>query len=328
MPEGEPVVLLLTDPATAGHASPGHPERPERVPAVNAGVAAGARAAGARVAGARPTQPAAREVLGRVHDAVYLDQLAALSARGGGWLDTDTYLSSASFFAATLAAGLSIDAARAVARGDAAVAFASERPPGHHAHAARGGGFCLINNVVVAAAALRAEGLARRIAILDWDVHHGDGTESLVASDPDTFYGSSHQYPWYPGTGAVDSGSDRVVSVPLATGSGDETFVSAWQGRILPAAAAFRPDAILVSAGYDAHRNDPLAGLEVTAGGFGTVATGVGELARDAGLRGVALVLEGGYDLDALRASAAATVEGLLAGLGHAHRHAGLNAGT
>lgn len=319
MSTDEPVVLLLTDPAMAVHASPGHPERPERIEAVVAGVVDGAHAAGARLV-QRPAAPATHDMLMRVHDVGYLEWLVAQAAAGGAWLDPDTYLVEATPAAAWLAAGLAIAAVAAIVSGEADVAFAAIRPPGHHAHRDQGKGFCILNNVAVAAASVQASGLARRVAILDWDVHHGDGTQSLVGADPDTFYGSTHQYPWYPGTGSGDEGGDTVVNVPLEAGSGDEAFVNAWRDTILPAAEAFAPAAILVSAGFDAHLDDPLAGLMVTSKGFRAVALEVGQLARRLGLRGVALTLEGGYDLDALRASAAATIEGLLAGLGPAPR--------
>jgi acetoin utilization deacetylase AcuC-like enzyme len=314
MSTDEPVVLLLTDPAMAAHAWPGHPERPERVDAVVAGVADGAQTARARLV-QRSGAPATLEMLMRVHDAEYLEWLVARAAAGGAWLDPDTYLVGATPTAAWLAAGLAAAAAEAVAAGDADVAFAAVRPPGHHANRDVGKGFCVLNNVAVAAAWVQASGAARRVAILDWDVHHGDGTQSLVEADPDTFYGSTHQYPWYPGTGSANEGSDTVVNVPLAAGSGDEAFVAAWRGTIIPAVEAFAPAAILVSAGFDAHLDDPLAGLMVTSKGFRAVALAVGMLARRMGLRGVALTLEGGYDRDALRASAAATIEGLLDGL-------------
>jgi len=314
MSTDEPVVRLLTDPAMAAHAWPGHPERPERVDAVVAGVADGAQAAGVRLV-QRSGAPATLDTLMRVHDAEYLEWLVARAAAGGAWLDPDTYLVGATPTAAWLAAGLAAAAAEAVVSGEADVAFAAVRPPGHHAHRDRGKGFCILNNVAVAAASVRASGLARRVALLDWDVHHGDGTQSIVAAEPETFYGSTHQYPWYPGTGSADEVSDTVVNVPLAAGSGDEAFVAAWRDTIIPAVEAFAPAAILVSAGYDAHIDDPLAGLMVTTKGFREVAFEVGSLARRLGLRGVALTLEGGYDRDALRASAAATIEGLLAGL-------------
>jgi acetoin utilization deacetylase AcuC-like enzyme len=221
--------------------------------------------------------------------------------------------------AARLAAGATIQAARAAATGDAEVAFAVVRPPGHHAAANRGSGFCLLNNVAIAVAALRAEGLARRIAIIDWDVHHGDGTQAIFDADPDLCYASTHQSPFYPGTGAREergTGEARgtMHNHPLAAGSGDEAFLEAWANDLLPAIEAFAPEALLVSAGYDAHVDDPLAMLEVTEDGYGELAEHVGALSRRLDLSGVALSLEGGYDLDALGASVAATVIGLLDG--------------
>jgi acetoin utilization deacetylase AcuC-like enzyme len=155
------------------------------------------------------------------------------------------------------------------------------------------------------------------VAVLDWDVHHGDGSEALFTGDAATFYASTHQYPWYPGTGDASDQGETLLNVPLPAGAGDAPFVDAWRSTVLPRVEAFEPDAILVSAGYDAHRDDPLAMLEVTEAGFGEVARAVGESAARLGLGGVALSLEGGYDLRALRASAAATVTGLLGGLGH-----------
>lgn len=310
-----PTVLLLTDPSGGEHASPGHPERPERVSAVVAGVLEGAEAAGAHLVEAG-APPASVEQGAAVHDPGYVGWLASTAETG--WLDGDTYVAAGSGRAAFGAAGLAVAAARAVVLGESAVAYSVARPPGHHAHRDVGRGFCLLNNIVVAAAALRTEGLARRVAILDWDVHHGDGTESLVAGDPDTFYASTHQFPWYPGTGWAST-SETLIDIPLAAGTGDEEIGRAWGEVILPALEAFGPDAILVSSGYDAHRDDPLAALEVTAEGFGAVAQAVGATARRAGLTGVALVLEGGYDLAALRSSSAATVRGLLIGLDRPH---------
>jgi acetoin utilization deacetylase AcuC-like enzyme len=312
-------VLLLTDPRMAAHAAAGHPERPERLEAAALGVADGAAAAAAELD--RPRIEAADDLALRlVHPAWYLESLDAAAAQGGGWVDADTYVGPQTMVAARLAAGATLQGALAVARGEASVAFAVVRPPGHHAGAERPAGFCLVNNVAVAVAALREAGLSRRVAVVDWDVHHGDGTQALFDADPDLCYASTHQSPLYPGTGdASERGSGPAEgtkhNVPLPPGSGDEAFAAAWLERLLPAVEAFRPEAIVVSAGYDAHRDDPLANLEVTEAGYATVAEALGGLSARLGIPGVALTLEGGYDLAALRASVAATVAGLLAGL-------------
>jgi acetoin utilization deacetylase AcuC-like enzyme len=310
-------IWLLTDAAMDAHHAPGHPERPERRLAVASGVR--------DAAGDALVEPPCREVtdeeLARVHDARYLELLDALDRQGTAWLDPDTYLVPGSMHAARLAAGATIQAALGVAAGEATVAVAAVRPPGHHAAAGRGAGFCLYNNVALAAAALRAEGLAQRIAIVDWDVHHGDGTQAIFDADPDLCYTSTHQAPFYPGTGdASERGHGHAVgtkhNVPLRPGDGDDRFVAAWTETLLPAVEAFAPQAILLSAGFDAHRSDPLAHLEVSEVGYGRVARALGQLAARLGLPGVALTLEGGYDLPALRASVAETVRELIGGLG------------
>jgi acetoin utilization deacetylase AcuC-like enzyme len=312
-------VQLLTDAGMAAHRPPGHPERPERIPAVEAGVQDAAAESGARLE-RPPVVPARAADLERIHPAPYLALLDDAADQGGGWIDADTYLGPDSMAAARLAAGATIQAAMAVAAGDAKVAFAVVRPPGHHARRERSAGFCLLNNVAIAAEALRADGRARRIAILDWDVHHGDGTQAIFEADPDLCYASTHQMPLFPGTGdpgerGSGAGLGSKHNLGLPPGSGDEAFVDAWLTQLLPAVEAFAPEAILVSAGYDAHRLDPLAELEVTAEGYRSVAEAVGQVARTLGITGVALVLEGGYDLGALRESSAATVAGLLSGL-------------
>jgi len=304
-------VLLLTDTRIDAHASPGHPERQARREAAAAGVR---DAAGSRLA-EEPAEPATDAELTRVHDPEYVAVLIESEAEGGGWLDLETYVVPGSMDAARLAAGATIHAARMAVAGDAEVAFAAVRPPGHHARRDRGSGFCLVNNVAIAVAALRADGAARRVAIVDWDVHHGNGTQAIFAGDADLIYTSTHQYPFYPGTGAAADDAGGVAhNHPLDAGDGDEAFVAAWRDELLPAIEAFGAEAILVSAGYDAHAADPLAELAVTEAGFEAVARLLGATASRLGLRGVALTLEGGYDLDALRGSAAATVRGLLDG--------------
>lgn len=314
-----PRVLLLTDSAMARHQPPGHPERPERLEAVDAGVVEGAALAGARIE-RELALPADGIALARVHPDPYIELLDDAARQGGGWIDADTYLGPESMLAARMAAGATIQAALAVARGEAMVGFAVVRPPGHHARAERAAGFCLLNNVALAAMALRAAGLARRIAIVDWDVHHGDGTQAIFDADPDLCYASTHQMPLYPGSGAASErghgpGLGSKHNVPLAPGSGDDQLVAAWTERLLPLVEAFAPEAILISAGYDAHRLDPLAQLEVTADGYGRVAEQVGRMAGRLGHPGVTVTLEGGYDLGALQESTASTVAGLVAGL-------------
>ncbi len=311
-------VLLLTHAAMDEHSAPGHPERPERLAAVAAGVTDGAARAGADLIHEAPV-PATDEQLQRIHPAWHVDRLEQIAHAGGGWLDADTYVGPRSVDAARVAAGATIQAAQVAARGRARVAFAVVRPPGHHASAERAAGFCLINNVALAVADLRATGAARRIAVLDWDVHHGDGTQAIFDADADLCYASTHQSPLYPGTGgATEDGSGPAAgtkhNAPLPPGSGDDAFTDAWLTQLLPAVEAFSPQAILVSAGFDAHRDDPLAHLAVTEAGYRRVAAEMARLATRLGIHGVALTLEGGYDLPALRASAAAAVEGLLSG--------------
>jgi acetoin utilization deacetylase AcuC-like enzyme len=314
-------VVLLTDALMASevHAAPGHPESPERLRPVIDGVVAGAEATGAVLE--RPAVvPAVDAEIERIHPDWFVNALDTAAGRGGGWIDGDTWLSPGSMRVARLAAGATLAAARAAVRGEAAVAFAVVRPPGHHAFEEATHGFCLLNNVAIAVAGLRTEGLAQRIAIVDWDVHHGDGTQAIFDADAELCYASTHQSPYFPGTGdEAERGSGEAIgtkhNVPLPAGSGDDAFIQAWTVQLLPAVEAFAPEAILVSAGYDAHLRDPLASLRVTDAGYEAVATALGQLAGRLGHRGVGLTLEGGYDPEGLRGGAAATVRGLLNGL-------------
>jgi acetoin utilization deacetylase AcuC-like enzyme len=310
-------IALLTDDAMDAHGAAGHPEAPARRAAAMAGVEAAAAEMATTLL--RPAvAPAGNPELELVHDRAYLRLLAATAARGGRWLDPDTYLVPGSWEAARLAAGATLQAARAVSDPGVRVAFAAVRPPGHHADAARGAGFCLLNNVAVAAAALRAAGVAR-VAIVDWDVHHGDGTQAIFDADPSVLYASTHQSPLYPGTGdrserGTAEGKGTTCNRPLSPGSGDEEFVAAWLD-LLGIIEGFRPEAVLVSAGYDAHRDDPLAQLRVSEDGYRRVARELGGVVGRLGLPGVALALEGGYDPGAMERSVAATLQGLMAGL-------------
>jgi acetoin utilization deacetylase AcuC-like enzyme len=217
---------------------------------------------------------------------------------GPTWLDSDTPASETSYEAALLSAGAAIQATELGA-------FALARPPGHHALANTAMGFCLINNVAVAARYAQAELGLRRVAILDWDVHHGNGTQAIFWEDPSVLFVSLHQWPFYPGSGGPTEQNDTTLNVPMSAGSGDEEYLHAFDHTVAPAIVRFEPELLLVSAGFDAHEDDPLAEMRVTAAGFR-------EFARRA--RGfsphIAAVLEGGYNLDTLPSLVAATLEG------------------
>jgi acetoin utilization deacetylase AcuC-like enzyme len=286
-----------------------HPERAGRLPAAVAGVD-DAGLGDARVELA--PRPATRAELARVHDPGYLDALEALSRSGGGELDPDTTTSRGSWATAVAAAGIGLAAIEGIRRGDAEAAFVAVRPPGHHASTATGMGFCLLNNVAVGARALTAAG--ERVLVVDWDVHHGNGTQDVFWDDPDVLYVSTHQWPAYPGTGrAGETGGPGApgltINVPLPPGATGDSALAALDEIAAPVAASFAPTWILISAGFDAHRDDPLADLCWSAGDYAELTARVLDLAP----RGTPVVayLEGGYDLDALRASTAATVAGL-----------------
>jgi len=304
---------VVEDPRYLEHRGPaGHPERPDRLGAVHNALAERASALEAQA-----PRPASDEEILRVHDRGYLEHVANASAQAPVQLDPDTYLSPDSLAVARLAAGASIDLALRVARGEITNGFAAVRPPGHHAEARHAMGFCLFNNVAVAAQALRAEAGVERILILDWDVHHGNGTQHSFEQDPDTLYVSTHQFPYYPGTGAAtERGSGRgegaTVNIPLPAGCGDPEYVGAFQRILVPVARAFRPEIILVSCGFDAHADDPLASMEVTGDGYRGMARIVDALADElCGGRQVHL-LEGGYALSGLEDATRALLDVLV----------------
>ena len=301
--------LVLTDPKLLDHDPwPGHVESPARLDAIM-GELARAPIAGITIETPRAATDAEIEA---VHQPGYRARLAGLRGEYAE-LDPDTAVSPGSWEAATLAAGAAVGAVEAVMRGHAANAFALVRPPGHHARPGAAMGFCLLNNAAVAAEAARRAG-AERVMILDWDVHHGNGTQEIFAARDDVLYASVHQYPFYPGTGAseevgVGPGKGATVNCPLPGGQDDADYGAVFHDLFLPVGRAFAPDLIIVSAGFDAHARDPLAEMGVTERGFAAMASAMAGLAESACGGKLVLLLEGGYDLGALAMSVRATLE-------------------
>ena len=305
--------ILYSHPACAAHdTGPGHPERPSRLAAVLEALGTDAFAGLER----REAPRATREQIERIHPAWFVDRvLAAIPKSGHGHIDGDTQVSPESEEAAFRAAGAVVAAVDAVVGGEAGNAFCAVRPPGHHAEPDRAMGFCLFNNVAVGAAHARfAHGLGRA-AVVDFDVHHGNGTEAAFERDGAYFYASTHQMPLYPGTGnATDRGVGNICNAPLPPRAGGDQFRAAMRDIVLPALDAFRPDIVFISAGFDAHHADPLAMLELHDDDYGWATAEIMAVAdRHAGGR-VVSALEGGYDLDALAKCAAAHVRALMAG--------------
>jgi acetoin utilization deacetylase AcuC-like enzyme len=290
-----------------------HPERPERLMAARAAVAAQTDVAWEHVA----VREASLEELARVHDPRYLEALARLRGKAGH-LDADTYFAPRSVEAATRAAGGVVAMVDGMLDSDVRRGVALVRPPGHHARPGGAMGFCLLNSVAVAAAHARARGLAR-VLVVDWDVHHGNGTEEMFLERADVLYMSTHQFPFYPGTGDVDErgrgdGEGFTVNVPLGAGGDDGVYRAAFERVLLPIAERYAPELVLVSAGFDASARDPLASMRLSPDAFGWMARALAEVAdRSAGGR-IAMVLEGGYDLVALEACLARAIDGLLPG--------------
>jgi acetoin utilization deacetylase AcuC-like enzyme len=282
-----------------------HPERPERVTSTLRGIGG---------SGLEVTELEAplidRSELIAVHDPAYVDAIEAFCLSGGGALDMDTYVTEASWEAALRSAGAVRALVEELETAPDATGFAITRPPGHHAGPARAMGFCIFNNVAVGVAGLRRRG--KRVAVLDWDVHHGNGTQALVGEDPGVLYVSIHQYPFYPHEGHVldidETAEGTTVNIPLPAGTAGDLVRRAWAELAMPVVAQFQPDWVLLSAGYDAHVDDPLADLALTAGDFGWMAA---RLAENHPANRVVAALEGGYDLASLERSAAATVRGL-----------------
>ncbi|MFN3763217.1 MAG: histone deacetylase [Anaerolineae bacterium] len=284
------------------HNQPGHPENARRLERIIAAL----RDTGV-LERLTPVEarPATEEELARVHTPGYIAQVRRVAERGGGHLDADTYMNARSYDAAVMAAGGLLALVEAVVEGRVRNGFALVRPPGHHALPDRGMGFCLFNNVAVAARHAQTLPGIRRVFIADIDVHHGNGTQAVFEADPTVFYFSTHEYPYYPGTGhwseaGVGEGEGSVLNVPLPAGVGDQGYLRVYEELVWPLARRFRPDLILVSAGYDSHWQDPLAMMQLSLTGYARIARELVAMAGELCGGRIVFTLEGGYHLDVL----------------------------
>jgi acetoin utilization deacetylase AcuC-like enzyme len=304
---------LVTDPRFRAHdPGPHHPECPERLEVLESLFAAGDLRDVPRV----PVRSATEEELTRVHRPALVRAVAASAGRDETRYDADTSASAGTFEAACLAAGGAIELVDAVLDGEIDCGFAALRPPGHHAEADRAMGFCFFNNVAVVAEHLRRVRGLERVLILDWDVHHGNGTQHSFYDDAGVMYASLHQYPFYPGTGGAEEigrgeGAGFTVNAPMPAGAGHSDYMAAFRELLLPVARQFDPQFVLVSAGFDAHRDDPLASIELTEESFAAMTDALVGLADEHCRGRIALLLEGGYSLEALRDSVSATLDAL-----------------
>ena len=303
--------LLFHHESSARHdTGQGHPERPDRIRAVMEALSAETFTGLDR----RTAPEAEPGQLARAHAPEFVEALLdAVPVDGRVQVDADTVMSADSGEASLRAAGAMVAAVSAVVAGEATNAFCAVRPPGHHAEAERSMGFCLFNNVAVGAMHAREALGAERVAVVDFDVHHGNGTQAIFEADPSLFFASSHEFPLYPGTGRADeTGCGNIVNVPLRPGSGSAEFRAGMEGSVFPALIAFSPDLILVSAGFDAHERDPLATLRLVENDYAWVTGRLCEIADELCGGRLVATLEGGYDLDALAASVAAHVRVLM----------------
>jgi acetoin utilization deacetylase AcuC-like enzyme len=305
------VALYLAHASSYRHDTGPHPENASRLQAIEAALGG---ADGLKLE--HLDAPAAtREQLERVHTAEHIDAIESFAAAGGGMIDLDTTASAGSFEAALHAAGGAVAAVDRLCDGGATVAFCGLRPPGHHAERDRAMGFCLLNNVAVGAAHALAAHRVERVLVVDWDVHHGNGTEAIFARSADVLYASIHQWPLYPGTGPAEyegagDGEGYTINLPVPPGSGSDEFVALVQHVIVPVARSYRPGLVAISAGYDAHRDDPLASCMLDAAAYADMAASVRDLAADLDVP-VLVCLEGGYAPRALGESVVATLTAL-----------------
>lgn len=305
---------LVFDPIFLKHNQSGHPENAKRLDAILTGLKESELIE--KLIQAKSRFAEIEEIL-FCHAEEYVEHLKEFCEKGGGYLDPDTYSNEYSFNAASFAVGSSINLTKAVIKGDLRNGFALLRPPGHHALANRSMGFCLFGNISIAAkAALKQPGV-EKIVIVDFDVHHGNGTQALVGDDADILFISSHQYPFYPGTGNIreigkGEAEGKVINIPLEAGVGDSGFIRIYEEIVLPALRRFNPDLILVSAGYDAHWDDPLASLNLSLTGYNWISRELIKSANEICSGKIIFFLEGGYDLDVLRYGVTNAIRGLM----------------
>lgn len=301
---------LYRSPDFAKHDEPSHVENQRRLIAVDAAL----ERSGLLIDRPQPAfGPAQFEQLARVHLPGYIEALIRAAEQGGGWIDNDTYLGPDSVEVAALAAGGAVAAVDAALANEHPRSFVLSRPPGHHARPSIGMGFCLFDSIAVGAAHALAQGI-ERIAIVDWDVHHGNGTQEIFWESPRVFFSSIHQWPFYPGTGAasetgIGAGAGYTLNVPLAPGAGNERYLQVLDEIVLPRLRTYQPELVMVSAGYDCHRDDPLGSMRVDEDGFGAMTARLLELAEVCANGRIVLVLEGGYDPPALGRSVVRTIE-------------------
>jgi acetoin utilization deacetylase AcuC-like enzyme len=310
LPYPPAVAIYVEHPSSYEHDTGGHPENAGRLRAIEAAIDE-AGGLGLQRCQAPPATP---EQLGRVHSPTHVRAIESLSEGGGGMVDLDTVASAGSYTAALHAAGGAAWAARTVLTNGGPVAFCGLRPPGHHAETARAMGFCLFNNVAVAAAEALAVG-ANRVLVFDWDVHHGNGTEEIFAPDPRVLCISIHQWPLYPGTGPAEyagegDGEGYTINLPVPPGAGGEDFRALVEHVVVPVGRQFAPDLVAISAGYDAHREDPLSSCLLEEDDYAEMAMSMRELAGDVEAP-ILVCLEGGYAPRALAASVVATIAAL-----------------
>lgn len=308
-----PTIAVADDPLFDEHVAPAeHPERPARLKGARAGLQGSVFA---QTAVRLKPRDASFDELARAHDNEYISRLAGIKGHAG-FLDADTFYSTRSAEATMRATGAALALVDSLLAGQCDYGMTLSRPPGHHARPGTGMGFCLLNHAAVAAHHALAHG-ASRVLVLDWDVHHGNGTEEIFESDPRVLYVSLHQSPQYPGTGAVGDvglgeGRGATVNIPLSAGAGNCAYRAAFERLVLPIVEQFSPDCTLVSAGYDAHAQDPLGGMQLDAAGFGMMTRMLADTLRELRKPRIGFLLEGGYNVAALQHSVTATLDALV----------------